>query len=83
MTLSILESLVEGKLEFKPMGDLEGIEYAPIEGFEAKIEDEDYRKVWLNSIDYRIKFVESLSERDRLPAEALDRLKDFEKILSK
>ena len=83
VTLAILEKLVECQLEFKPMGDLKGIEYASIEGFEPNITDDDYRKAWLNSIDYRIKFVESLSERDRLPAEALDRLKDFEKILCK
>lgn len=77
VTLSILESLVEDKLEFKPMGNLDGISYAEIEGFEPNIEDENYRKMWSSSLDYRIDFISNLKERDKLPDEALIRLKDL------
>lgn len=81
VTLGLLEQLVEDRLTFVGMKDLDGIEVAKVEGFAPDMEDPSYRKMWMKSLDYRISFLEGLKERDRLPEEALSRLKKLEKNL--
>lgn len=77
VTLTSLELIVEGKAKFEPWGNFTGIEYLPIEGFSREM-DEAYRDMLNNSIEYRIRFLESMKEakagRDKLPEEALKAL---------
>lgn len=74
VTLESLERIVNGDAEFKSFANISDIEYLPVEGFEIDI-DEEYREMLINSIDYRIEFLEKIKwekgGRDRLPEEAL------------
>ena len=83
-TLSILESIVEGKADFKPIGGIPGIEAMDLPGFEVNFSDKAYKDQFVNRINDRLKFVESRkTERsgiDALPAdasEALQKVLDF------
>lgn len=78
LTLGLLEKLAENKLEFENFGDFEGIKYSKIEGFEPKLDDKEYREMWAASLQNRLDFVESRSERDALPEEAAKRLKELQ-----
>ena len=83
MTLSILEAIVEGKADFKPIGGIPGIEAMDIKGFEVDFSNPAYKEQFVNRINDRLKFIESRkTERsgiDALPADAAEAL---QKVLS-
>ena len=74
MTLTILESIVEEKAQWKRLGGIEGMEYMPIEGFEPDFGDEAYRAQFASRMNDRLKFVKSRDTAkggiDKLPQDA-------------
>ncbi len=74
MTLTILESIVEEKAQWKRLGGIEGMEYMPIEGFEPDFGDAAYRAQFANRMNDRLKFVKSRDTAkggiDKLPQDA-------------
>lgn len=75
MTISILEKIVDGDAEWKPLASLPGLEYMPIEGFEPDFDDEAYKKQFDDRMHDRLTFVRSRETEkggmDRLPSDAL------------
>ncbi|MDO4552361.1 MAG: phosphoenolpyruvate carboxykinase (ATP) [Bacillota bacterium] len=78
-TIGIIEAIVDETAEFKPFGTMANMETMDVAGFEADFGKEEYVDLVQNSIENRIKYVESLKEfkggRDQLPEEALEALK--------
>ena len=74
MTLTSLEAIVEDKAEWKKLGDIEGMEYMVIDGFEPDFSDEAYRKQFVSRMNDRLKFVKSRDTEkggmDKLPKDA-------------
>ncbi len=78
-TLGILESIVEGKAEFKPWGPFEDIDIFEWEGFVPDLNDPEYKAQLMARMNDRVKFVESRDTfkdgYDKLPEDALEALK--------
>lgn len=83
LSLSLMEGLALDNLEFKPLKDLKDISYYEVEGYTPDMNDENYRRMWLSSLDYRLGYLESLKVRDRLPEEAILSLKELIKVFIK
>ena len=82
-----MEDIATKKIEFKKLGNFTDSEYVEIEGFNPDLENTEYQKMWLSSINYRKEFLNNMETfkggRDKLPQEALDILEKLEKEVSK
>lgn len=78
-TLGILETIVEGKADFKKWGPFSDIEIMDWEGFTPDLNDADYKAQLKNAMLNRVNAVEGFMTKkegyDALPAEAMDALK--------
>lgn len=78
-TLGILESIVEGKAEFKKWGNFDDIEIMEWEGFVPDLNDAEYKGALKNAMQNRVEAVEGFATKkdgyDKLPDEALAALK--------
>ncbi|MGN0466406.1 MAG: phosphoenolpyruvate carboxykinase (ATP) [Lachnospiraceae bacterium] len=78
-TLGVLETVVEGKGEFKQWGPFEDIEIMDWEGFVPDLTDKEYVKTLQARMEDRVKAVEKFATAkdgyDKLPDEALNALK--------
>jgi phosphoenolpyruvate carboxykinase (ATP) len=78
ITLGIIESIVENRAEFRKWEPFEEFEIMDIEGFEADLRNDEYRKAFMTNFFKRIQFVESRQTEkngvDALPSEALKSL---------
>lgn len=83
VTLKILEDIVTKKAKFKQLGNFSDIEYLEIEGFVPDMKSDEYKKMWLSSIDYRKEFLINMETfkggRDKLHQETLEVLEKLEK----
>ncbi|MDK2807302.1 MAG: phosphoenolpyruvate carboxykinase [Clostridiales bacterium] len=74
-TLGILETIVEGKAEFKPWGPFSDIEIMEWEGFVPDMNDAAYVDQLKSRMMDRVNFVKSMEEKkdgyDKLPDDAL------------
>lgn len=84
-TLGIIESIVDGKAEFKQWGPFENLEIMEWEGFVPNLTDKDYIQKLQAGMKGRRRFV---SERyivkdgyDQLPAEALESIEDLISVM--
>lgn len=81
VTIGIIESIVDETAEWKAFGSFAGILTMDVAGFQPDFQDQDYLEQLHNSIDNRIRYVESLKEfkggRDILPEEALSALQSL------
>ncbi len=77
-TLGILETIVEGKAEFKQWGPFSDIEIMDWEGFVPDMNDADYKEQLKNAMLNRVNAVEGFKTKkegyDALPDEALEAL---------
>jgi phosphoenolpyruvate carboxykinase (ATP) len=75
-TLGLVEQIVEGTAKFESLGNLSGLEYIPVEGFEPDFNDAEYRKQFIARMKDRAQFIESRNTFkegfDKLPEEALN-----------
>ena len=78
-TLGILESIVEGKAEFKKWGPFSDIEIMDWEGFDVDMNDADYKAALKNAMENRVNAIEGFATKkegyDKLPDEALEAVK--------
>lgn len=78
-TLGILESIVEGKAEFKQWGPFEDIEIMDWEGFTPDLNDPEYKAALKGAMENRVSAVEGFATEkdgyDKLPDEALEAVK--------
>ncbi len=78
-TLGILETIVEGKENFKQWGPFSDIEIMEWEGFVPDLSDADYKAQLVSSMQTRVEAVEKFETAkegyDKLPEEALAALK--------
>ena len=78
-TLGILETIVEGKAEFKPWGPFSDIEIMDWEGFEVNMDDPAYKAALKDAMQNRVDAVEGFATKkegyDKLPDEALEAVK--------
>lgn len=83
VTIKILEEIATKKAKFIKLGNFSDIEYMEIQGFELNMEDDNYKKMWQDSIDYRKEYLKEMetfkSGKDKLPREALETLENLEK----
>lgn len=77
-TLGIIETIVEGKAEFKQWGPFNDIAIMEWEGFVPNLDDSEYIYQLKERMKDRVKFVESRNDVkggfDKLPEDALDAL---------
>ncbi len=80
-TLGVLETVVEGKGDFKQWGPFEDIEIMDWEGFVPDLTDKEYVSTLQARMEDRVKAVEKFATDkdgyDKLPDEALEALKKF------
>ena len=78
-TLGILETIVEGKAEFKQWGNFSDIEIMDWEDFNVDLSDASYVAELKSAMQTRVKAVEDFATKkegyDKLPDEALEALK--------
>lgn len=79
ITLSAIESVVEGKAEFEKWAN--GIDIMDIEGFIPNMEDKEYINNFINSMKRRLEFIKSREiERggfDKLPSECSESIENI------
>ncbi len=75
VTLSLLEKIVDGSLQFKKLGEFSDIEYAQVEGFVPDMCEPSYAQMWENALEYRMEFVKGMAgSREELPKEVEEEL---------
>ncbi len=78
-TLGILETIVEGKADFKKWGPLSDIEIMDWEGFDVNMDDPEYKSALKAAMQNRVNAVEGFATAkegyDKLPDEALEAVK--------
>ena len=73
ITLSILESIVDGTAEFTNFGPLSELQVMNVPGFEADFNDFEYRKAFLNNMNARIDFLRKYAVKfNELPEESIN-----------
>ena len=84
VTLSLLESVVDGTAEFVPFGGLPGMETVSVAGFEVAFDDAYIVQLYNRMLD-RLAFVRSREVEkggmDRLPTDAADALRTVSKAI--
>lgn len=82
-TLGVLESIIEGNAAFEKWGNLSDIEIMHLEGFEADLNNAEYKEEFKKRMQDRIDFVRSRETEkaglDKLPTDALEAL---ERVIS-
>ena len=77
-TLSILESIVEGKAQWKSLDGIPGIDVMEVPGFVPDFSDWSYKQQFINRMNDRLKFVKSRATEkggiDALPPDAIEAL---------
>ncbi len=80
-TLGIIESIVESSAKFEKWGNLSDIQIMNIEGFNANLENAEYKEEFKKRMQNRIDFIESRgtekASMDKLPEDALEALKNI------
>ena len=74
-TLSILEEIIEGRAVWKSFGNIPGMEYLAIPGFEPDFNNWSYKQQFVNRMNDRLQFIKSRETEkggmDSLPPDAL------------
>ena len=74
ITLGLIEQIVENNLVFKSLEGLKELEYAEIEGFNPDFTKKRYKKLFLDRLEARVEYIDSLFNQDILPSEARESL---------
>lgn len=75
ITLSSIESIVEGTAEFKPFGKLGNLSYLVVDGYEPKFNDQEYGQLVQERLNMRVAYIKEQKEKNKmnvLPDEALE-----------
>lgn len=88
VSLHLIEGIVENTVSFVPFGDMEGLSYMPVEGFEPDFKDHAYRRLFKERMQMRLDYVEDFNKENPgqpLPEEAaasMHRLIDSLQVLN-
>ncbi len=78
-TLGIIESIIEGKAQFKQWGNFSDIEILELDGFETSLNNEEYKEQFIARLNDRLNFIKTRSVEkggiDALPEDAADAVK--------
>ena len=87
VTLGALEQIVENKASFKPFGNVQGMSYMPVEGYNPDFADAQYKASLADRMHDRVEFVEKKAVEkngyDKLPDETLNVLRTTEEAIRK
>ncbi len=75
VTLSSIESIVEGTAEFKSFGTINELSYLVVEGYEPVFNDLEYRQLVQERLQMRVAYIQEQNETNKmnlLPDEALE-----------
>lgn len=79
ITLDSLESIIEDKAEFTNLGNIDGMEYIKMDGFNPDFNDSTYKDQFVARMKDRVEFIKSRETYrdgfDKLPEEALKAMK--------
>lgn len=82
-TLGVIESIIEGNVNFEAWGNLSDIQIMNLEGFEADLNNPEYAQEFKKRMQDRIDFIQSRETEkgglDKLPVDALEAL---QKVIS-
>lgn len=70
VTLGILESIVDGTADFQAFGDIKGLSYIPIDGYEVKLDDPEYRQLLTDRIQFRRDWIQQFNNENELKLNA-------------
>ena len=75
ITLSSIESIVEGTAEYKPFGTLNDLSYLVVDGYEPKFDDQEHHQLVQERLNMRVAYIQEQKEKNQLnvlPDEALE-----------
>jgi len=75
VTLSSIESIVEGTAVFKPFGTINELSYLALDGYEPNFDDQEYLQLVQERLQMRIAYIQEQKEKNKmnvLPDEALE-----------
>jgi len=75
VTLSSIESIVEGTAVFKPFGTINELSYLALDGYEPNFADQEYLQLVQERLQMRIAYIQEQKEKNKmnvLPDEALE-----------
>jgi phosphoenolpyruvate carboxykinase (ATP) len=70
ITLGLIEQIVEKQLAFQNLEGLDEIQYTNIEGYNPNFEDKKYKQLFVDRLEARVSYIDSLFGQDILPSEA-------------
>src|SRR5574344_1509489 len=77
-TLGVIESIVEGNAKFEQWGNLSDIQIMKLDGFEADLNNSEYKEEFKKRMSDRVNFIKSRETEkngvDKLPSDALEAL---------
>lgn len=80
ITLKAIEEMVEKTGEFLPFGEVKGMSYLSMEGFQPDFTDSTYKKLVKERMDMRLEFLENFNKShpdESLPIEAIQSVKEI------
>mgnify|MGYP000438957672 FL=1 len=80
LTLSIIEDIVEGTIQFNDLVGLSEIQTTNIDGYNPDFTSEKFKKLFIERLEARINYIKALYGHDILPVEAAE---SIEKIIKK
>jgi phosphoenolpyruvate carboxykinase (ATP) len=80
LTLSIIEDIVEGTIQFDDLVGLSEIQTTNIDGYNPDFTSEKFKKLFIERLEARIHYIKALYGHDILPIEATE---SIEKIIKK
>ena len=82
-TLGIIESIIEGKATFEQWGNLSEVETINLAGFEANLDDEDYKNQVIARLHDRLNFIKSReTEKGGIDNLTPDAAESIEKLIA-
>lgn len=70
ITLGLIEQIVEGILEFKDLNGVSEMQYTDIKGYNPNFNDLKYKDLFIERLESRVSYIDSLFGQDILPIEA-------------
>lgn len=77
ITLGLIEKIVTKEIIFKELENISEIEYVEMEGFNPDFNNIEYKKLFLQRLNSRVDYINSLSGNNTLPIEASKSISDI------
>jgi len=77
ITLGIIESIVEGTIQFDNLLEMCDVQTTNIEGFNPDFSSDKYRKLFTERLESRVNYIEALYGHDILPLEAKESIQNI------